>query len=177
MCHSLITLAASRTENQPQTHWSLLPWCRRPRRIPHGNASTSLMVHRLTAIGWYPGWFPFFGLTGSCINCVSFFDAIQTNHDLSGQLHLYVAQFCLTRHIHSTVAGGLLALKPNAFSSTATWGNTRESNLNTASFGLQLHPWRIKDDNKASLHCLSLPTTTHYTFVYVAYLGLPVYQF
>ena len=44
----------------------------------------------------------------------------QTNRNLSGQLNLYVAHFCVTRHIHTMVTGGLLALKPNAYSSTAT---------------------------------------------------------
>ena len=41
---------------------------------------------------------PAFGFAGPSINCVSFFDTTQTNRNLSGQLHLYVAHFCVRLH-------------------------------------------------------------------------------
>ena len=78
------------------------------------------MVHSLMDIVLYPDWFPSYRFAGSSINCVSFFDTKHTNRNLSGQLHLYDAHFCATEHIHRIVTGGLLALKPNAYSSTAT---------------------------------------------------------
>ena len=120
MCHSLITLAASRTGPAAVT-CSLLPWCRRSRRIPRGNTSTSL---RLMDIVLYPGCFPFLALLGLA-SIVSFFDTKHTNSNLSGQLHLYVAYFCATGHIHTMVIGGLLAMNPNAYSFTATRRNTK----------------------------------------------------
>ena len=81
---------------------------------------------------------PAFGFAESSINCVSLFGTTQTNRNLSGQLHLYVAHFCV-----------------------------------------QLYTWGVKDDNKASLHCLSLPTTNQFILFFAIRneynLGLPVY--
>ena len=34
------------------------------------------------------------------------------NRNLSVQLHMYVAHFCLAGHIHTMLTGGLLVLKP-----------------------------------------------------------------
>ena len=41
---------------------------------------------------------PGFGFAGPSINCVPFFGTTQTNRNLSGQLHLYVAHFCVQLH-------------------------------------------------------------------------------
>ena len=125
MCHSLITLAASRTEIQIQ--WPVL-YCRDAGGLEEPHMATHLL--RL----WSTGWWILFDIqngshllvfAGCSINCGSFFDTKQINFNLSGQLHLYVAHFCVTGHIHTMVTGGLLALKHNTYSSTATRRNTR----------------------------------------------------
>ena len=125
MCHSFITLAASRTEDQPQS--PVLFSCDAD-ELEESHMATHLL--RLWSTVW---WILFYIQAGSYILALLGIASIEC-HSLTQNTQIVIclvnyacmfAHFCATGHIHTMVTGGLLALKLNACSSTATRRDTR----------------------------------------------------